>query len=69
VALLAERAGRSGRRPLLDTDDPEATLQALAELRNPLYAEAHLRVRNDRGRHDRTVEEIVTALSASRPPR
>ncbi|HYD12124.1 MAG TPA: shikimate kinase [Allosphingosinicella sp.] len=61
IALLAERASRSGRRPLLDRADPVRSLQALAELRNPFYAEAHLRIRSD-GRHEETVARIVAAL-------
>ena len=64
VALLAERASRSGHRPLLDRGDPVGSLQALADVRNPVYAEAHLRVCSDRRRHDETVEEIVAALRA-----
>lgn len=64
VALLAERASRSGRRPLLDKGDPVASLRALAGIRNPFYAEAHIRVSGDRARHDETVEEIVGALRA-----
>ena len=64
VASLAERASRSGKRPLLDKGDPVASLRALAETRNPYYAEAHLRVRSDLGRHDATVEEIVRGLRA-----
>jgi shikimate kinase len=69
VALLAERAARSGQRPLLDKADPVASLQALAEIRNPVYAEAHLRVVSDRGRHEDTVEEIVALLRAWPDPR
>jgi shikimate kinase len=64
IALLAERAGRSGRRPLLDRADPIGSLRALAEVRNPVYAEAHIRVRGDGGRHEDTVEQIVAALGA-----
>lgn len=63
VELLAERASRSGRRPLLDKTDPAGSLRALAAVRNPIYAEAHLRVRSD-GRHEDTIEEIVAALSS-----
>ena len=63
VATLAERARRSGRRPLLDKDDPEGSLRALAAVRNPIYAEAHIRIGSDR-RHEQTVEDIVTALRA-----
>ncbi len=62
LATLAERANRSGRRPLVDRDDPVRSLQALADVRNPLYAEAHLKVRCDSPRHDETVERIVTLL-------
>jgi shikimate kinase len=62
VALLAERASRSGHRPLLDKADPVASLRALAEIRNPIYAEAHLRVLSDQRRHEETVEEIVALL-------
>ena len=62
LATLAERASRSGRRPLIDRDDPVRSLQALAETRNPVYAAAHLRVRCDSPRHDETVERILTLL-------
>ena len=62
LATLAERASRSGRRPLIDRDDPVGSLQALAETRNPVYAAAHLRVRCDSPRHDETVERILTLL-------
>lgn len=33
------RTQRDRRRPLLQTDDPRSTLEALAEIRNPLYEE------------------------------
>lgn len=61
IATLADRARRSGRRPLLDKNDPEGSLRALAEVRNPVYAEAHIRIGSDR-RHEQTVDDIVTAL-------
>jgi shikimate kinase len=64
VELLAERAARSGNRPLLDKADPVGSLRKLAAIRNPIYAEAHLRVLSDRRRHEETVEEIVTLLRA-----
>ncbi|HTU11350.1 MAG TPA: shikimate kinase [Allosphingosinicella sp.] len=62
VELLAERARRSGHRPLLDNDDPLGSLRAIAAVRNPVYAEAHLKVMSDRQRHEDTVEEIVALL-------
>jgi shikimate kinase len=62
-ALLAGRASRSGRRPLLDKADPVGSLRALAAIRNPVYAEAHLRIGGDR-RQEEIVEAIVAALRA-----
>ena len=68
VGRLAERASRSGKRPLLANGHPEAVLAALAETRNPSYAEAHLRISSDR-RHEEIVTEILAALSAWNRPR
>jgi shikimate kinase len=61
VERLAERAGRSGQRPLLKGKDPRAVLGALAEQRNPIYAEAHIRIAGG-GRQDQAVDRIVAAL-------
>lgn len=60
---LAARASRSGKRPLLDNRDPAVVLAALAETRNPLYAEAHFRIASDR-KQEAVVEAIVAALGA-----
>jgi shikimate kinase len=68
VEMLAERASRSGKRPLLDKEDPAASLRALARLRNPVYAQAHHRIESDRP-HDETVAAIVAVLSSSCLPR
>jgi shikimate kinase len=37
-------AARAGPRPLLDPADPAGSLRTLAAARNPVYAEAHLRI-------------------------
>ena len=37
-------AARAGPRPLLDPADPAGSLRRLAAARNPVYAEAHLRI-------------------------
>lgn len=37
-------AARAGPRPLLDPADPAGSLRRLAAARNPIYAEAHLRI-------------------------
>jgi shikimate kinase len=64
IDLLAERAARRGRRPLLEGKEPRAVLRALAEARNPIYAEAHFAVRASTAPHARMVDAIVAALAA-----
>ncbi len=64
VEVLAERVGRSGRRPLLGGEDPRVALGALAEARRPAYAEAHLTVPSGALSRERTVDRIVEALAA-----
>jgi shikimate kinase len=45
VAVILERTGRNRDRPLLHTDDPAARIEALMEVRRPLYQESsHLKV-------------------------
>ncbi|HEX8225527.1 MAG TPA: shikimate kinase [Allosphingosinicella sp.] len=63
IDTLARRVARRGHRPLLAGKDPRALLSELAEVRNPVYAEAHLRVLSDSGAHDRTVERILEAMA------
>ena len=62
-----ERTARDKNRPLLQTENPRATLEALLEKRDPLYREtADLILRTDR-RHPRVViSEIVKALKKHR---
>lgn len=72
IALLAERVSRNNARPLLHGKDPKAVLAALAETRNPLYAQAHVKVHSSAGPHSETVNSILEALAAhplvSEPP-
>lgn len=63
VQTLASRVARRGHRPLLAGKDPAELLSELAATRNPVYAEAHLRVLSDSGPHDRTVNRIVEAMA------
>jgi shikimate kinase len=63
-AVLAARVGRSDARPLLIGKDALATLEALAAVRNPIYAEAHLAIRSGRVPLETTVERIIAALAA-----
>ena len=64
VEVLAERVGRRDHRPLLKGQDPLARLRDLAASRNPVYAEAHIRIGSGSHSHDRTVEQIIAALEA-----
>jgi len=66
---LAERVTRRDHRPLLRDGDPRALLAALAARRNPIYAEAHLRIQTTEPvAHEQVVERIVTALAARAVP-
>jgi shikimate kinase len=67
VGILAERVGRRDHRPLLKGQDPLTRLRDLAALRNPVYAEAHIRIHGGGLAHEKTVELIIAAL-ASGPP-
>lgn len=64
IETLAARVARRGHRPLLAGSDPRFLLRELADMRGPVYAQAHLRVLSGCGPHERTVERIVAALAA-----
>ncbi len=64
IATLVERVGRRSHRPLLKDRNPADVLRELAEVRNPIYAEAHLRVSSASTPHDHTVRAILEALAA-----
>jgi len=64
VEVLAERVGRREGRPLLAGRDPAAVLRELAALRNPIYAQAHIRVCSQPLPHEAAVDAIVSALDA-----
>jgi shikimate kinase len=63
IPTLAERVSRRNTRPLIRDRDPAEVLGRLAELRNPVYAEAHLHIRSQSMPHERAVECILEALS------
>jgi shikimate kinase len=64
LETLAARVQRRDTRPLLRGKEPLPLLRELAERRNPLYAEAHIRIRSQAAPHERAVEEILEALLA-----
>ncbi len=58
-----ERVNRKrDKRPLLDVDDPEAAMRALADARYPIYAKAHLCVRAGACSHATTVGRVINGL-------
>lgn len=60
--ILVERVGRRDTRPLLKNRDPAKVLAELAEVRNPIYATAPIRVASNHVPHDVTVRAIMEAL-------
>lgn len=61
-SVLADRVRRRDTRPLLRGRDPEEVLTELAQVRNPFYALAPIRVQSIAAPHDATVDEILKAL-------
>ena len=59
---LWERVRHKDTRPLLRGRDPRAVLDDLARVRNPIYAEAHLRVSSQAAPHEATVSAILKAI-------
>ncbi len=63
MELLLERTARDKQRPLLQTEDPEAKLTALAREREPLYRQvADMVVKTDRRTARHVVKEITRRL-------
>ncbi len=62
-AVNMERVNRKvNKRPLLDVDDPEAAMRALADARYPIYAEADLCVKAGACSHASTVAQVIKAI-------
>ncbi len=61
--VLMRRIKRRNDRPLLKTDDPAATLRALLDTREPIYAQADLTIVSREGPHGAVVDDIVAGLS------
>jgi shikimate kinase len=62
LAVLADRVSRRDTRPLLRGKDPLQVLSDLARVRNPLYAQAHVRIASQGGPHETTVHAILEAI-------
>jgi shikimate kinase len=62
--LLRRISKRKAERPMLQTDDPAATLRELMATREPIYAQADITVQSRDVPHDAIVTEIIEALAA-----
>ena len=60
--ILADRVRRRDTRPLLRGRDPLQVLSELARVRDPVYAEAPIRVESRHAPHDATVTAILEAI-------
>jgi shikimate kinase/3-dehydroquinate synthase len=65
--VLMRRVRKRSNRPLLHTDDPEATMQKLIDERYPVYGLADYTIHSGDGPHDLVVEHIMTELERSLP--
>ena len=61
--VLARRVGRKSTRPLIADRDPMQVLQAQADVRYPVYAEADVVVETGDAPHHQTVDQVIRALS------
>jgi shikimate kinase len=62
--VILKRVKRRADRPLLQTDDPAATIGRLLEAREPVYQTADLTIASRDVPHDRIVDETIDALRA-----
>jgi shikimate kinase len=62
--VIMKRIKRRADRPLLQTEDPAATVSRLLEAREPVYQTADLTIWSRDVPHDRIVDECVDALRA-----
>ena len=64
VDIIMKRVKRRADRPLLQTEDPAATVSRLLEAREPVYRTADLTIGSRDVPHDRIVDECIDALRA-----
>ncbi len=64
---LLRRVRRKGDRPLLQTEDPAATLRRLMDERNPFYATADIRIVSQDLPHEAMVEQTLALLAEHLP--
>lgn len=64
IDVLLERTAQSGRRPLLQTDDPRAVLQRLMEARYPIYEQADITVESGEQSPQDMAKHLADVLQA-----
>lgn len=64
IEIIMKRVRRRADRPLLQTEDPVATVSRLLEQREPVYQTADLTIASRDVPHDRIVDECIEALRA-----
>jgi shikimate kinase len=62
VETLWQRVRRRSDRPLLNTENPKETLEALVQTRYPVYAKADITIESCEGPLDDTVKRVADAL-------
>lgn len=62
--VLWERVSKREHRPLLKTENPKSTLEALMVKRYPIYAEADLTIESRDVRKDIIVNEVLATLAS-----
>src|SRR6266702_3973998 len=62
--IIMRRVRRRADRPLLQTENPEATVSRLLEQREPVYQDADLTIASRDVPHERIVDECIEALRA-----
>jgi len=65
--VLMKRVQRRSNRPLLQTENPEATMQKLLDERNPVYALADLEIESRTVSRDVIAGEVVNMLADALP--
>lgn len=62
--VILKRVKRRADRPLLQTEDPAATISRLLEVREPVYRTSDLTIWSRDVPHERIVDECIDALRA-----
>lgn len=64
VEDMLERVSHNKDRPLLKNPNPRAVLEDLLKLREPLYAQAHIKVMNRQRESGQAAQDILKALNS-----